>query len=98
MRELQTTTEARVLLAIDSYNELFQPSMWHHGDSKVLNFAGPYCTASVQYVAALNEPSCYSQVSDISSDYWAIRIGPISLGSVPARVIFFWFTFEKPLP
>lgn len=34
-RELLATKEARVLLAIDSYNEFFQPSMWHYGDDKV---------------------------------------------------------------
>lgn len=35
MRELLATTEARVLLAIDEYNELFQPSQWHYLDDKV---------------------------------------------------------------
>ncbi len=35
MRELLATTEAKVLLAIDEYNELFQMSHWHYGDSKV---------------------------------------------------------------
>lgn len=35
LRELQATSEAKVLLAIDSYNELFQPSSWYYGDNKV---------------------------------------------------------------
>lgn len=35
MRELLATTEAKVLLAIDEYNELFQMSHWHYGDNKV---------------------------------------------------------------
>ena len=34
MRELLATTEAKVLLAIDEYNELFQPSQWHYMDDK----------------------------------------------------------------
>lgn len=34
MRELLATTEAKVLLAVDEYNELFQPSQWHYGDNK----------------------------------------------------------------
>lgn len=34
MRELLATTEAKVLLAIDEYNELFQISHWHYGDNK----------------------------------------------------------------
>lgn len=35
MRELLATTEAKVLLAIDEYNELFQSSHWHYGEEKV---------------------------------------------------------------
>ena len=34
MRELLATTEAKVLLAVDEYNELYQPSHWHYGDNK----------------------------------------------------------------
>lgn len=34
MRELLATTEAKVMLAIDEYNELFQMSHWHYGDNK----------------------------------------------------------------
>lgn len=34
MRELLATTEAKVMLAIDEYNELFQMSHWHYGDDK----------------------------------------------------------------
>lgn len=34
MRELLATTEAKVMLAIDEYNELFQMSHWHFGDDK----------------------------------------------------------------
>lgn len=35
VRELKASTEAKVLLAVDSYNEFFQPSMWHYMDDKV---------------------------------------------------------------
>ena len=34
MRELLATTEAKVMLAIDEYNELFQMSHWHYMDDK----------------------------------------------------------------
>lgn len=34
MRELLATTEAKVLLAVDEYNELYQPSHWHYGENK----------------------------------------------------------------
>lgn len=34
MRELLATTKAKVMLAIDEYNELFQMSHWHYGDNK----------------------------------------------------------------
>lgn len=35
VRELKASTEVKVLLAVDSYNEFFQPSMWHYMDDKV---------------------------------------------------------------
>lgn len=38
MRELLATTEAKVMLAIDEYNELFQMSQWHYGDNKASVF------------------------------------------------------------
>ena len=38
MRELLATKEAKVMLAIDEYNELFQMSHWHYGDDKASAF------------------------------------------------------------
>lgn len=47
MRELLATTEAKVLLAIDEYNELFQISHWHYGDNKVSKAGGRWSGESV---------------------------------------------------
>ncbi|CAN0230356.1 unnamed protein product, partial [Laminaria digitata] len=46
MRELLATTEAKVLLAVDEYNELFQPSHWHYGENKASRGTpmGGWCT------------------------------------------------------
>lgn len=46
MRELLATTEAKVMLAIDEYNELFQMSHWHYMDDK----------ASVLFLRAVGRP------------------------------------------
>ncbi|CAN0221593.1 unnamed protein product [Ascophyllum nodosum] len=50
MRELLATTEAKVLLAIDEYNELFQPSQWHYMDDKL---EAPHLTATAPLVPPL---------------------------------------------
>lgn len=39
VRELKASTEVKVLLAVDSYNEFFQPSMWHYMDDKVCAYS-----------------------------------------------------------
>lgn len=56
MRELMATTNAKVLLAIDSYNELFQPSMWHYGDDKV--WARVSSLASETALGCRRNPCC----------------------------------------
>eukprot|EP00752_Nemacystus_decipiens_P003185 g2947.t1 len=50
MRELLATTEAKVMLAIDEYNELFQMSHWHYGDDKL---EAPHLTATLPLVPPL---------------------------------------------
>ncbi|CBN75983.1 conserved unknown protein [Ectocarpus siliculosus] len=50
MRELLATTEAKVMLAIDEYNELFQMSQWHYGDNKL---EAPHLTATLPLLPPL---------------------------------------------
>eukprot|EP00904_Undaria_pinnatifida_P004005 jgi/Undpi1/13605/HiC_scaffold_9.g03259.m1 len=50
MRELLATTEAKVLLAVDEYNELYQPSHWHYGENKL---EAPHLTATLPLVPRL---------------------------------------------
>ncbi|CAM9625695.1 unnamed protein product [Pylaiella littoralis] len=55
MRELLATTEAKVMLAIDEYNELFQMSHWHYGDNKAsfCFLEAPHLTATLPLVPPL---------------------------------------------
>ncbi|CAM9389645.1 unnamed protein product [Ectocarpus sp. 8 AP-2014] len=52
MRELLATTEAKVMLAIDEYNELFQMSHWHYGDNKA-SACTPHLTATLPLLPPL---------------------------------------------
>ncbi|CAM9408448.1 unnamed protein product [Ectocarpus sp. 13 AM-2016] len=54
MRELLATTEAKVMLAIDEYNELFQMSQWHYGDNKAsAALEAPHLTATLPLLPPL---------------------------------------------